>query len=299
MVEEIRAAMGGGERHGVRLRYAVEVEPLGTAGGVRNAADLLGGLVVVLNGDVLTDADLGAMLRFHADRRSAATIYLTRVPDPRAYGLVELGEGGRVLRFIEKPDPAQITTDTINAGAYILERRLLDRIPERRPVSIEREFFPGLLADRIPFFGWVGDHYWLDIGSPAKYRQGTLELLAGNVRTPLLPAGGAHRLIGEGVTGNTEVSALSPVVIGAGCRLGIECAVGPWTVLGDNCGVGRAAVVQGAVLWERVDVGVGARLRDCIVGAGARIGDHADVGPGTVVESGAEIPGRARLGESE
>jgi len=298
MVEEVRAAMGDGQRHGVALRYAVEVEPLGTAGGVRNAVDLVGGLVVVLNGDVLTDADLGAMLRFHADRRSAATIYLTRVPDPTAYGLVELGEGGRVRHFIEKPDPTQITTDTINAGAYLLERRLLDRIPEGRMVSVEREFFPGLLADRIPFFGWVGDHYWLDIGSPAKYRQGQLDLLAGRVATTVMPAGALTdgSFAAEGIAMDAGARVARPSVIGAGCRLGAGCRVGPRVVLGPECAVGAGAAVEGAIVWDRVVIGAHAELRDCIVASGARIGAGAHVGAGVVLEAGAEVPAQARLG---
>ena len=121
MVDEVRRAMGDGAAHGVRLRYAVEIEPLGTGGGVRNAIDLVGGLVLVLNGDILTDADLSAMLRFHAARAAAATIDLFPVADPTPYGLVELGDAGRVLRFIEKPDPSQVTAKTINAGIYVLD----------------------------------------------------------------------------------------------------------------------------------------------------------------------------------
>ena len=297
MVDEVRETMGDGDRYGVRLGYAVEVEPLGTAGGVRNAVDLLGGRVVVLNGDVLTDADLGAMLRFHADRRAAATIYLTRVPDPTAYGLVELGAEGRILRFIEKPDPAQITTDTINAGAYILERRLLDRIPGGRMVSIEREFFPGLLADRIAFFGWVADHYWLDIGSPAKYRQGQLDLLARRVATTVSPAGALAdgRLSAEGISMAPGASVARPSLIGAGSRLGAGCRVGPSAVLGPGCAVGAGAAVTGAILWDRVSVGDRAVLQDCIVASGARIGAGAQVGAGVVLEAGAVVADHARL----
>src|SRR5262249_19632728 len=138
MVDEVRRVMGDGAAWGVRLRYAVESEPLGTGGGVRNAVDLVGGLVVVLNGDVLTDADLGATLRLHADRGSKATIYLVPVPDPTPYGLVELGAAGRVQRFVEKPARDQITTDTINGGIYVIARELLERIDTGRAVSIER-----------------------------------------------------------------------------------------------------------------------------------------------------------------
>jgi mannose-1-phosphate guanylyltransferase len=299
MVDEVRRVMGDGAAWGVRLRYAVETEPLGTGGGVRNAVGLLDeagggrahpltstGLVVVLNGDVLTDADVQAMLAFHAARRASATIYLFPVPDPRPYGLVELGEHGRVTRFLEKPDPSEITTNTINAGIYVLDRALLTRMPEGRVVSIEREFFPGLLADGVPVFGWVPDHYWLDIGSPEKYRQGQLDLMAGKLVAPIAPAPA-----GEGHGGQV----IAPSVVGAGTRLSRGARVGPDAVLGEHCAVGADAVIEGAVLWDRVEVGAGAVLRDCIVASGSRIGVRADVGPGVVLGAGADVPDEAQL----
>ncbi len=296
MVEEVRRVLADGSAYGVKLSYAVETEPLGTAGGVRNAVDLVGGLVLVLNGDILTDADLSAMLHFHEDRRAAATIDLFPVPDPTPYGLVEIGEAGRVLRFIEKPDPAQVTTNTINAGIYLLERELLGRIPEGRMVSIEREFFPGLLADRIPFYGWVGRHYWLDIGSPAKYRQAQLDLMAGKLSTglPLAP-GTDGRRIADDVVLEATARIAGPCVIGAGSRLDAECHVGPGAVLGERCVVGRGARVTGAVLWDRVSVGDGAVLHDCIIASGARIGAGARVGPGVVIEADHVVREHARL----
>ena len=296
MAEEVRRAMADGSAYGVRLRYAVEVEPLGTAGGVRNATDLVGGRVLVLNGDILTDADLSAMLRFHEDRRAAATIDLVPVSDPTPYGLVELGEAGRVLRFIEKPDPALVTTNTINAGIYLLERELLGRIPEGRMVSIEREFFPGLLAERIPFYGWVGHHYWLDIGSPAQYRQAQLDLMAGKVSTG---AGLAPGTDGRWIAGNVALEPTAtitrPCMIGAGSRLDAECRVGPEAVLGARCVVGRRARVTGAVIWDGVSVGEDAVLSDCIIASGGRIGAGARVGPGVVLPAGTVVPDRACL----
>ena len=296
MVEEVRRVLADGSAYGVKLTYAVETEPLGTAGGVRNAVDLVGGLVLVLNGDILTDADLSAMLRFHEDRRAAATIDLFPVPDPTPYGLVELGEAGRVLRFVEKPDPSQVTTNTINAGIYLLERELLGRIPEGRMVSIEREFFPGLLADRIPFYGWVGRHYWLDIGSPAKYRQAQLDLMAGKLSTgvPLVP-GTDGRRIAEDVALEPTARVAGPCVIGAGSRLDAECHVGPAAVLGERCVVGRGARVTGAVLWDHVSVGDGAILRDCIIASRARVGGSARIGPGAVIEADRVVPDHARV----
>jgi len=286
MVDDVRRTMGDGSRFGVRLGYAVEAEPLGTAGGVRNAVDLVRGRLVVLNGDVLADVDLTAMLRFHRERGAVATIYLTPVPDPSAFGLVETAADGRIRRFVEKPSPDQVTTNTINAGAYVLEPGLLSRIPTDRAVSIEREFFPGLLVDGLPFFGWVRPGYWLDIGNPAKYRQGQLDLLAGRVRSPLWPAtGAALRALGDGAAVAPGAVVEPPVVIGAGARVAAGAQVGPDAVLGDRCVVGPDARVTRAVLWEDVAVGARAHVTDCVVGARARIGEAARVAAEAVVET--------------
>ena len=297
MVDEVRRIMGDGAAHGVRLRYAVEEEPLGTAGGVRNAVDLVRGLVVVLNGDILADLDLGAMLRFHAQRGSRATLYLTRVPDPTQYGLVELEPDGRVRSFIEKPPAGSATVDTVNAGVYALDREVVAAIPTGRAVSIERETFPGLLREGVPFFGWISEGYWLDIGSPAKYRQGQLDLLAGRVGTDLRPAGagrdGLHIAPGARVAPGATVTA--PSVLGAGTELAPGCSVGPSAVLGARCTVGPGARIEGAILWDDVHVGPGAVLRDCIVGSHVTIGANAQLGFTAVVESHTVVPPDGRL----
>ena len=297
LVDEVRRTMGDGAAHGVRLSYAVETDPLGTAGGVRNAVDLVRGLVVVLNGDILADLDLGSMLRFHAERGAKATLYLTRVPDPTQYGLVELEPDGAIRAFVEKPTADRVTTDTVNAGVYALDRSVVTAIPTGRAVSIERETFPGLLRDRVPFFGWVAESYWLDIGSPAKYRQGQLDLLAGKVATDVAPPGDRHarRFVAEGVRVAPDAEVAAPCVIGPGSRVEAGARVGANAVLGANCVVGAGARIDGAILWDGVTVGAGAILRDCIVASGARIGAGADLGPDAVLGAGASVPDQARL----
>jgi mannose-1-phosphate guanylyltransferase len=297
LVDEVRRTMGDGAAHGVRLRYAVETEPLGTAGGVRNAVDLVRGLVVVLNGDILADVDLSAMLRFHAERGSHATLYLTRVSDPTLYGLVELAADGAIEAFVEKPPPGRVTTDTVNAGVYALDRSVVTAIPTGRAVSIERETFPGLLRDGVPFFGWVSSTYWLDIGSPAKYRQGQLDLLAGRVTTDVRPAGADadRRFIAPGARIAPDATVTAPCVVGAGTRIESGSRVGPNAVLGANCTIGPGAQIEGAILWDNVEVGPNAVLRDCIVGSGARIGANAQLGFTAVVEHDTVIPPDARL----
>jgi len=291
-VEAVQAALGDGRALGVRLRYAVETEPLGTAGGVRNAADLTDGRLVVLNGDVLTDVNLTAMLSSHEARRARASIYLTPVEDPTPYGLVETEAGGRILRFVEKPAREEITGNTINAGVYLLDRELLDLIPRGRAVSIEREFFPDLLARRVPFFGFVARAYWLDIGSPEQYRRAHLDLLKGAVATPLPPPGTRRDdvWVGEAVSVAKSASLRGPSVLGSRVTLEDDASVGPFAVIGNGVTLGRGSRVESAVLWDQVQVGRGAVLRECVVGEGARIGAGARVGPGAVVAENVVVP---------
>jgi NDP-sugar pyrophosphorylase family protein len=297
-VEDVRAALGDAEHLGVRLRYVVEQAPLGTGGGVRNAADLVSGTVFVLNGDVLTDADLTAMRRLHETQGSRTTIYLQPVPDPRQYGLVETDASGRLRAFREKPtSDAEITTNTINAGVYLIDAALLERIPHDRPSSIEREFFPRLIADGIPCFGWCPTAYWRDIGTLAAYRAAQTDLLQRRAVMPLPPPGQPRDGSWLDAGGAVALSAriVAPSVVGARVSLGARCLVGPGSVVGDDSRIGPDARVEGAVLWERVDVGAGAVLQDCVVGSDVRIGAHARVGLEVVLESGAVVPERAVL----
>jgi NDP-sugar pyrophosphorylase family protein len=295
--EAIRAIMAQEDFGPVRLRDVVERDPLGTAGGVRNAADLVDGRVVVLNGDVLTDLDLTAMLRAHEARGAAATIYLTPVENPTAYGLVELEADGRVHRFLEKPGWEEVTTNTVNAGVYVLERELLEWIPKGEPYSMEREFFPLLLERGAPFYGFVAPGYWLDIGTPAKYFQAQQDLLAGRFRAQVVPRGreGAEGWIHPSASIATTARIRGPVAIGPECQIEAGAAVGPGVVLGAGCRIGPGAQLETAVLWEEVEVGTAARLTGCLVGRGVSIGDHARVTPGAVLGDGTRLGDYSRL----
>jgi NDP-sugar pyrophosphorylase family protein len=298
-VDDVRQALGDAHDLGVRLRYVVEDEPLGTGGGVRNAADLARGTVFVLNGDVLTDADLSAMRRFHEARGSRTTIFLTRVDDPRAYGLVETGADGRLLRFREKPTADEpITTDTINAGIYLIDAALLARIPAGRAVSIEREFFPALIADDVPCHGWAVECYWRDIGSPAAYHAAQVDMLDGRVKTSLAPPGREVRAgvwLGQDVEVAPGADVVAPAVLGDGVRLAAGAVVGAHAVVGRGGRIGARARVTRAVLWERVALGRGAVASGCVLADDVSLGDHAQVGAGVVLQSGAVVPERSTL----
>lgn len=297
-VEDLRAALSDGTG-GVRLRYVVEAEPLGTGGAIRNAADPTRGDLFVLNGDVLTDADLGAMRRAHVARGARVSVLLARVTDPRPYGLVETAPDGRILGFREKPASAEeITTDTINAGVYLLDAALLARIPAGRPVSIEREVFPALIDEGVPCYGWCPEAYWRDIGSPAAYHAAQVDLLEGRVRSVLAPPGTRRQgsWVAEDLRLGAGARVAPPSAVAPGVALGPGAILGPLAVVGEGCTLLEAARVERSVLWERVVVGPGVVMEGCVVCADARIGAGARLGPGVVVEGGARVAAGARLG---
>src|SRR5918911_1420813 len=175
-IEEI---FGDGSELGIKIRYVVEPAPLGTAGAVKYAGENLTDSVVVFNGDVLTQIDLAAVIRLHRERRAKATIVLTPVENPSAYGLVETDADGNIRRFLEKPKPEEITTHNINAGIYVLEPDTFDRIPNDVAWSIERSYFPSLVERRETFVGYIYNGYWIDIGTPAKYTQVHRDIMDG------------------------------------------------------------------------------------------------------------------------
>ncbi len=279
--DALRAHFGDGSGAGVRLRYVVDPEPLGTAGAVANAADLLlPEAVLVLNGDILTDLDLDALGEAHRASGAAGTIALTPVDDPSAYGLVRLDAGGAVEAFVEKPTPDQLRPGEpfrINAGTYLLEPEVLERIPRGRACSIEREVFPGLAAEGR-LHGFPSAAYWRDIGTPASYLQANLDVLEGVLRTES-PDGPNH---------------LGPDVV---VEEGAE--VGPGASLGPGVRVAAGARVARSVLGEGVVVERGARVEGAVVGAGAVVEEGAVIEPGAVVGDGAVIGAGARVGADE
>jgi mannose-1-phosphate guanylyltransferase len=288
--ERVRSVFGDGSAHGVSIQYAVEDSPLGTGGAVRNALDLLDERTIVLNGDVLTNVDLATVLATHDASGAAATLVLTPVPNPAAYGLVETDADGRVRRFLEKPEPNQITTDTINAGIYILETRVLDLIPPAQNHSIERGFFPALLSRGDLVRAHVHHGYWIDIGTPEKYRQVQTDILHGRFPVALLgqrhPEGWVH----PDARVSPTARLLGPVYIGPRVVVEALAAVGPDTVLVSDVVVEGGASVAGSVLWAGCRVGAQARVEQALFGPGVRVEDHvrlrgAILGEGSVVSS--------------
>jgi mannose-1-phosphate guanylyltransferase len=255
---------------GMRLRYVVEEEPLGTAGPVRLAYDdgVLEERLLVLNGDVLTDIDLTAELQHHARTGARATLALFAVEDTSSYGVVPTAEDGAVEAFIEKGGD-EAPTDRINAGAYVIEREVVESsIPAGRPVSFEREVFPSLVGDGL--YGFAAAGYWIDIGTPERYLEATWDLLAGRVRSTLPPRDETGSLVYEN------------------CLLS-GAHVGPQSVLGRHCSVGTDARVERSVLHERVHVGADAAIVEAVLAERVRVGERARVGPDVMVGAGAVI----------
>ena len=286
--ERVEAVFGDGSAFGVRIRYAVEDTPLGTGGAVRHALDLLDERTIVMNGDVLTDVDLAALVRRHEAERAQATILLTPVPNPAAYGLVETDASGRVLCFLEKPEPRQITCDTINAGIYVLETRVLELIPPAVNHSIERGFFPALLARGDLVLGPVHRGYWIDIGTPEKYLQVHRDILHGRFPVVLEAEPLRGGFVANGARVDPGAELVGPFFVGPGCELEAGARLGPDAVLVNGVRVGRGASVRDSVLWTGVEVASGASVETGLLGHGVRIGAHARVrgallGEGTVV----------------
>jgi mannose-1-phosphate guanylyltransferase len=287
--EDLRAALGDEVPGGPSIGYVEEEEPLGTAGPVRLAAEmgLLGDRFMVLNGDVLTDLDLSALQRQHEETGAVATLALYPVDDPSSYGLVRRRDDGEVLGFLEKPEPAEIDTDEVNAGAYVLERSVVDLIPAGRSVSIEREVFPRLVGQGL--YGRRLDGYWMDIGTPERYLQATWDILEGRVETDVT-ATGPGLLIEPGAE-VAEGAEIGPrAVIRIGCEVADEARIAD-SVLLEGCRVGAGAAIDEAILASAVEVGAGATIESgSVIGEGAAIEAGATIAAGTRVAPG-EIVG--------
>ena len=286
LAEGMQAALEGGA--GPRIRYATEPDARGTAGAIRFAEDLLGDRFLVLNGDVLCDLDLSAQIAQHESTGARATLALYPVEDPSAYGLVRRREDGEITEFLEKPDPGQIDSDEINAGAYVLERSVLDLIPPEREVSIEREIFPQLVGKGL--FGRRLEGYWIDIGTPERFRQANWDILEGEVETVI-----ADRVDSDGVwiDGSAEVSeraeVTGPAMVGRGVSVGAGARIGPRAVLGEDTAIGADAVIDGSVLLPGCRLGEGARLREAILASGVEIEAGAEPAPGAVLGEGESV----------
>ena len=277
---------------GPRLVFEVEPEPLGTAGAIGHCRDLVGETFFAMNGDVLSDLDLSRLIEAHEASGARATIALYPVDDPTSYGLVFRDSDGRVSEFREKPEPgADPGTDEINAGIYLLDRSVFDLIEPGKAVSIEREVFP-LLAEEGSLYGVRLEGYWLDIGTPERFLQATEDILSGEVETSVVAELGPG---GVAVGADSEIpdsaGLVAPALVGAQVDLAPDATVGPGTVLGDRCRIGRGAKVTGSALFDECVVGDGASVTDSTLAAGVQVEAGVEVPRGTVAAEGARLSG--------
>ncbi|SDG65099.1 mannose-1-phosphate guanylyltransferase [Sinosporangium album] len=281
MFEEV---FSDGSAFGLTLVYVTEDSPLGTGGAIRNAA---AGLtcgpddpVLVLNGDVLSGHDLADQVRLHVERRAAVTLHLTEVDDPTAFGCVPTDDAGRVTAFLEKtPDPV---TNRINAGCYVFTRSVIDTIPAGEVVSVERQTFPGLIDAGALVLGYADHSYWLDVGTPAAFVQGSRDLVLGRLASPALPGPPGDHLALPGSDVSPQAKVEGGTVVGARAAVAAGAHVSG-SVLGDDSSVAAGAVVADSV------VGTGARIAEGAIVRGAVIGDHAVVGPRNELAPGTRL----------
>lgn len=286
----VRDVLGDGEGLGVRIRYVEEPRPLGTGGALRFASDLLDDRFLMLNGDVLCDLDLTAQIARHERTGARATLALVGVEDPSAYGLVRLRGDDGVAQFVEKPSSDQIDTNLINAGVYVLGRDVLELLEPDVPASIERDVFPRLVGDGL--FGFRAQGYWLDIGTPARYLQATVDILEGSVGSRL-----EGSFLDVAADAEVEGRIVPPAVVAEGVTVAAGAHVGSLAVLGRDVSVGEGAVVERAVVLDGSRVGPRCVLRDCIVGPDVRIGEGSRVEGLAVLGAGARIGARNVLDE--
>lgn len=284
--------LGDGRGRGLRLRYVHERRPLGTGGAVKNAQAHLKGTTLVLNGDILHTLDVSAFLRFHRRVRADLSIALTRVKDPTLYGLVETDPSGRVRRFLEKPSWDEIVTNAVNAGAYLFEPSVTERIPAGVNYSLERSVFPHMLEEGARLFGYVSRGYWMDIGTVEKYLQVHIDILGGATRLPLPPgrrrpglrAGSGVRL-GRELTLDREGS----VVLGDRARVGDFARFSGRVCVGPDCEIGKGASLEDCVVLSGARIGDGAALKGCVVGPKSRVGHHAALSAGSALAGGSTL----------
>ncbi|MDX3230838.1 NDP-sugar synthase [Streptomyces sp. ME19-01-6] len=297
LAEVFEPYFGDGSSLGLHLEYVTEREPLGTGGAIRNVASRLrsgpNDPVLVFNGDILTGLDIPALVDTHRTTGADVSLHLTRVTDPRAYGLVPTDATGRVTAFLEKPQAAEeIVTDQINAGAYVFNRSVIDAIPAGRPVSVERETFPGLLAAGAHLQGMVDSTYWLDLGTPQAFVRGSADLVLGRAPSPAVPGRCGDRLILDSAQVARDAKLTGGTVIGPAARVGAGARIDGSTVLAGAV-VEEGAQVRDSLIGARARIGARTVLQGAVVGDGALVGPDNELRDGVRVWCGADIPAGA------
>ncbi|GAA0982359.1 NDP-sugar synthase [Acrocarpospora macrocephala] len=284
-------AFGDGSAFGLEIEYVTEDTPLGTGGAIRNAARALtcppDAPVLVLNGDILSGHDITAQVNMHLSGDAALTLHLTEVEDASAFGCVPTDEDGRVLAFLEKtPNPV---TNRINAGCYVFRRSVLDSIPPDKVVSVERETFPTLIDSGDRVLGFADSTYWLDVGTPAAYVQGSCDLVRGILASPALPGSPGESLLLPGATVSPEAKVTGGSVIGSGATIGAGALIRA-SIIADEATIAPGVTIMNSVIGPRASIAQGTILRDTVIGATAIIGPNNELTSGARIWPGVVLP---------
>jgi mannose-1-phosphate guanylyltransferase/phosphomannomutase len=286
-----------GTDFGVQMTYAVEEDqPLGTAGCVKNIAELLDDTFLVISGDCITDFDLSAAIDFHLQHNSKATLVLTRVPNPLDFGVVITDKNHRIRRFLEKPSTSEIFSDTVNTGTYILEPEVLDYLPANQESDFSKDLFPLLLEKGIPMYGYVAEGYWCDVGHLDAYREAQYDALRGRVKLDMTYDQRSPGLwLGENTYIDSTAQIETPVLIGRNCRIGPRAEIAAGSVIGDNITIGADANIKRPIIWNGAIIGDDVHLRACVIARGTRVDRRAHVLEGAVVGSLSTVGEEAQI----
>ena len=279
---------GDGSKLGLQIDYVTETEPLGTGGAIANVKHKLRhDTTLVFNGDVLSGADLSALLDTHRQLDADVTLHLVRVGDPRPFGCVPTDDDGLVTAFLEKTqDPP---TDQINAGCYVFRRPLIDRIPTGRPVSVEREVFPALLSDGLRVCGYVDATYWRDMGTPEDFVRGSADLVRGIAPSPALAGHSGEKLVHDGAAVAPGALLIGGTVVGRGAEIGAGARL-DGAVIFDGARVEAGSVIERSIIGFGARIGPRALIRDGVIGDGAHVGARCELLRGARVWPGVTIP---------
>ena len=293
LADEIESFFGDGSELGLKLSYSIEDVPLGTAGSVRKACEMLGReRVIVISGDALTDIDLDDVVRFHESKSAMATIVTTRVPNPLEYGIVVFDDEGRIRRFLEKPSWGQVFSDTVNTGIYVLEPEVFDYIDSGRSVDFSQDVFPKLLHGGERLFGFVTTDYWCDVGNLQQYREAQIDAVLGKVDVAIPGTKIGHDIwVGDGTEIDPEANLAGPLVIGRNCRIGKGAGCFEYSFIGDNCIIEEDARIHRSVLWANSFVGKSAEI------GGTLVGQHGIIKDFVTCHEGVVIGDRCRIGQ--
>ncbi|MGP1383087.1 MAG: sugar phosphate nucleotidyltransferase [Thainema sp.] len=286
-----------GSDFGVQMTYAVEEDqPLGTAGCVKNIAELLDDTFLVISGDSITDFDLTQAIRFHKEKGSKATLILKRVPNPIEFGVVITDEENRIRRFLEKPSTSEIFSDTVNTGAYILEPEVLDYLPDNQESDFSKDLFPTLLAKGEPMFGYIAEGYWCDVGHLDAYREAQYDALHRKVKVDFAYEEQSPSIwVGENTYIDPTAEVEPPVLVGSNCRIGPRVRLEAGTVIGDNATIGNDADLKRPIIWNGAIIGEETHLRACVISRGTRVDRRAHILEGAVIGSLSTVGEEAQI----